>query len=361
MFDRRHYVPILKGKAGEYGALRQLAAGPKSRLTPIIEIPPIPWDYKNNQPGKTIDDHLKDAAKKIDLAWDSERALFADVGALSEERMRDGRHPLGYLFDTARDRGLELIPVSGLNRDSGYQGAVRQIVARDERGVCVRLEGNDFEDVTELAERLESYLAFLEVVPSMVDVVIDFKEIATAAAPTFVAAKSILETLPKVNEWRTLTWAGSAFPRNLTAFGANQDGAWPRTEWQVWTSLFLRRQKLPRLPTFGDYGINHPEFDEVDPRIVRMSANLRYTVERDWLIFKGRNVKNYGYEQFNELCRRLVSRPEYSQAKFSWGDEYISLCALNLDGPGNATTWRKVGTSHHLTYVAEQIASLPGL
>ncbi len=27
-------------------------------------------------------------------------------------------------------------------------------------------------------------------------------------------------------------------------------------------------------------------------------------------------------------------------------------------GPGNATTWRKVGTNHHLTLVAREIASL---
>lgn len=361
MFDHHHYVPILKGKAGEYNALRQLALGPKSRLTPVIEVPPIPWDYKNDQPGRTIDEHLNNAAKKIDRAWDSERSLFADVGALADQRMADGRHPMTYLFDSARDRGLELIPVSGLNRDSAYQDATRAIAARDDRGVCVRLEGADCEDTVELTERLERYLAFLGLTPSAVDMVIDLKEVGTAAPSTFVAAKSIIETLPKVSEWRTLTWAGSAFPRNLMSFAANQDGTWPRTEWQVWSSLALRRQRLPRLPTFGDYGINHPEFDEMDPRIIRMSANLRYTVDRDWLIFKGRNVKNYGYEQFNELCRRLVKRPEYSQATFSWGDRYISLCAQDLDGPGNATTWRKVGTSHHLIYVVGQIASFPGL
>ncbi|MFB5761329.1 beta family protein [Paenibacillus medicaginis] len=46
-FNRRHYVPIVKWKQGEQRALETLAATSKERLTPLIEIAPIDWDFEN--------------------------------------------------------------------------------------------------------------------------------------------------------------------------------------------------------------------------------------------------------------------------------------------------------------------------
>ena len=131
----------------------------------------------------------------------------------------------------------------------------------------------------------------------------------------------------------------------------------PRIEWTVWRSLIVR-SRLPRLPAFGDYAISHPQPSEVDPRIMRPSASIRYTANDAWLVLKGRNLRDYGYAEFYDVCRDLVARPEYSGPSFSWGDWYIEECANQRVGTGNLTTWRKVGTSHHLAFVTRQIASL---
>lgn len=53
-----HYVPIVKGKAGEYSALQDLAPAVKQAVTPLIEIPVVPWDFENEEPAKTLDAHL---------------------------------------------------------------------------------------------------------------------------------------------------------------------------------------------------------------------------------------------------------------------------------------------------------------
>jgi len=59
MFSHNHYVPILKGRDGEYGALQTLASNVRVALTPLLELPPIPWDYEEEAPAKTIDQHLR--------------------------------------------------------------------------------------------------------------------------------------------------------------------------------------------------------------------------------------------------------------------------------------------------------------
>ena len=87
---------------------------------------------------------------------------------------------------------------------------------------------------------------------------------------------------------------------------------------------------------------------------------MRYTADGSWLVLKGRNLRDHGYEQFYDVCADLIARDEYSGREFSWGDEYIDDCANRRVGTGNLTTWRKVGTSHHLSYVLRELATAFG-
>jgi hypothetical protein len=97
-FNHTHYVPILKGRAGEYGALQVMTAEVKAALTPLIEIPPVPWDFDDDQPAKTIDEHLQKVNRKISQSWGAERPLFVDLLWIpSDERMAGGEHPLTYV------------------------------------------------------------------------------------------------------------------------------------------------------------------------------------------------------------------------------------------------------------------------
>lgn len=59
MFDERHYVPILKWKRGEQVGLELISDTAKEILTPLIEIVPPPYDYNNDRPAKTMDEHLE--------------------------------------------------------------------------------------------------------------------------------------------------------------------------------------------------------------------------------------------------------------------------------------------------------------
>jgi hypothetical protein len=49
------YVPLLKGKEGEYGALEALPSDIRTRLMPLIEIPDVPYDYTNEVVTKSLD------------------------------------------------------------------------------------------------------------------------------------------------------------------------------------------------------------------------------------------------------------------------------------------------------------------
>ena len=135
----------------------------------------------------------------------------------------------------------------------------------------------------------------------------------------------------------------------------------PRYEWILYKRVVgsLRKAKV-RLPTFGDYGISHPDLLSLDMRLVKPSATIRYTTDDDWFIVKGPNVRDNGYKQYREHCRTVMASASYMGPSFSEGDKYISECAAGSARTGNLTTWRKVGTNHHLEKVVRDVSSLFG-
>lgn len=361
MFDHKHYVPILKGKEAEYGSLPVLSRSTLAVITPMIEIPPVPWDYQSDSPARSLQDHLSGIYERLVNAWGSDRPFFLDLVWLADAgTLPDGQHPLSYVLDRCRIPEVLPIPVTGLGRSHDYQAAVAEAVQHDRRGVCVRLENEDFKSLPRLNIDLHLLLDRLGVDVGETDLVLDFKEVLPhQAAMLQLAVMGLISSLLSISDFRTLTLAGSGFPEDLRAINANSIATVPRSEWAVWEALAQTASALKRVPAFGDYTISSPGLPEIDPRVMRMSANLRYTSERDWVVLKGRDVRTHSYDQFRALCQDMMSRPEYKGPSYSWGDKYIGDCGGLGQGPGNATTWRKVGITHHITLVAEQISTFP--
>jgi hypothetical protein len=353
------YMPILKGKLGEFGALESMAATDKAAIVPLIEIPPVPWDHAANLPAKTIDQHLSKIDSKLERSWASEQPFLIDFLWIGDkERMLDGTHPLTKLFNTLRLRNLQAVPVTGLLRTDAYQDACRDIVSADKRGVALRLLPDDFEESELVDVCITKVLDGLQVQPADIDLILDLGSLRLdSGAEKAIDVISLVTAIPCIKKWRSFVLAGTGFPVDLVGIPPSQISSISRLEWTLWQDI-IADSRMPRLPTFGDYAIAHPQPPEVDPRVMRASASIRYTTAGDWLVLKGKGLRNYGFQQFHDLSKSLLKSPEYSGAEFSWGDQYIEDCASRNVSCGNLTTWRKVGTSHHIALVIEQIASL---
>ncbi len=361
-FDHKHYVPLLRARMGELNALAELGTPSRAKMTPLFDIPGLQWDYEKEAPAKPIDEHIPGIAGKIQKVW-GDATCFIDLLEVDGELMVSGTHPLMVLFQEASELGMSAIPVVGIQRSTKYLNSVRDVIRRSQRGVCIRVDNNDLENPGALSNGLNELLSFLGLTRQQCDLIFDLKFIMPETrGPLVFAMNTILSLLPGIEAWRTLTLAGSSFPDSLMNVPSGTLYQLPRVEWDLWTTI-VNRGGVPRLPTYGDYAISNPSpsGEGVDPRIMRMSANLRYTLDNSWLLLKGRNVRDHGYEQFRDLCRMLVESDGLFKGKdFSWGDNYIYEAAMNAGGPGNATTWRKVGTSHHLAQVKHQLANLFG-
>lgn len=355
-FNFCHYVPCLRWKQGEYQALQLLSGRAKEIITPLIEVAECGFDFETETLKKTIDKHLAPFAKRVESKW-RRRPCFIDLKWINAaDRMADGRHPVAFIFNEMRARACPAVPVTSLARDGAYQQAVAQVISRDKQGLCLRLE------IAEVAKpdikEMMDVLLNKTVPPNECDLVLDL------GAPNFVpiegfskAVEALIRRLPYSRRWRTFTLMGTSFPPSMAEIKASPANI-PRNEWSLYKLVAnnLAKAKL-RIPAFGDYCINYPTILPMDMRLLKPYATIRYTTDDSWFIVKGSNVRDYRFGQYRSHCRTVVNSVNYSGPNFSAGDKYISDCAAGAESTGNLTTWRWVGTNHHLEKVAQDVAN----
>jgi len=357
IFNHNHYTPCLRWKQGEYQAVLELSSETKKKITPLIEIPELGWDFKEKKQMKTVDQLLEPFAKRVCTKWGNE-FCFIDVmkNIKSSDRMENGTHPVKFAFDKLRERKSLAIPVIGLDKEEEHLKAIKEILKKDKRGVCFRVKIEEAAK-KELKNNLDFLKSYLEIEVDNCDLILDL------GAPNFLPIEGLVKIiqgiftqLPYLNGWRTVSIIGTSFPETMAVVKRGIDVI-QRYEWQLYKELVdVLRMKKKRIPTFGDYTINHPTIILVDMRIVKPSASIRYTVSDKWVIVKGTNYRE-DPEQYIELSKRLVKTKYYCGKDFSFGDDYIFKCAVKQVSYGNLTTWRKVGTNHHIEKLSHDIAN----
>jgi hypothetical protein len=347
MFNNEHYVPVLKWKKGEQGALSVLPDLYNSKYTPLIEVPFIETDYEKGRLSRSPEKHIENVISS--LKGIKTEFTFIDLEIIEAHKQISDK--LAASVFTSCPSRIKLIPV--VSPDSG---SVSISIAKlyQTNGLCYRMKSASFENMNRAISTLNQKLDNPK--PENVDLVIDFASIFDYPLGNLkVLTKSVLSALPNIDRWRTLTLLASSFPYDLSRINRDTVQRIPRLEWINWLDL---NGKVGRNLTYGDYPIAHPNLVALDFRFMDRSASIRYTSNEEWVVVKGRSVKVRAQSmQYQEKAQILISLPEYSGEGYSWGDSYIAQCARQ-EKTGNATIWRQVGVNHHIHLVLDQLASL---
>lgn len=347
-----YYVPVLKWRQGEYQALLKLNDAVKDHVVPLIEVTPPEWDFELSKQAKSIDDHLLKFASRLKAKWGN-RFAFLDTGHIPDEQaMADGSHPLAYLLNTARPNGAKLIPVTTLGRPAGFQTVIRDAMKVDKNGFALRCGLEELAD-PDFGAHLLSLVGVVGTVVSDTDVILDL------GAPTFQAgfANLIVATInatPILSDVRNLVITATAYPQQLKAV-QGLIIVYDRLEWALYREIYGLRPA--RLPIFGDYAIAVPDLISGDMRLIKPAATVRYAVDNAWIIAKGTNVRDNGYGQFKNCCAAIKTNSAYLGRGYSPGSQYIHDCSMGTVSTGNLTTWRWVGTNHHITKIVDDLSS----
>lgn len=360
MFTHRHYVPILKWKLGEYQALDRLTHDVKDGLTPLIEVPPVGYDFEAGRDRESVDDHLGDFGRRLRSKWQA-RSCFVDLWHLRDSaRLRDGRHCVEAVFEDTRREGCRAIPVLSLAHGPDFLAAIAAVARTDRRGVCLRLSLADF-DRRDLATDISARMIEVGTSLADMDLVIDLNSANFIPMTAFVrTSTTLIDMVPHLNRWRTFTVAGASYPQSIAGIAAPHQLV-PRQEWIAHRMLVSNLGSGTRIPSFGDYVVAHPELVELDMPIIKPFAKLRYTIDDHWHIGRGTPVRTHGFGQYRQLCADLVAQSYFDGRGYSAGDDYIADCAAGRATTGNLSTWVWVSSNRHMTKVVADLATFHGI
>lgn len=361
--DTGHYVAALQTKPGELNALRHASAKTWAHLTPVIEV--LGPRHPGREPftRQRVHGWVKRIAEAVGA-----RPCFLDVLRLSANHptaTAQGNCPvLSVIHTMARRRGVPFVPVLRLGAVKATVKQIADTAACDGRGVAVRvaLLGTVSADGRSTETLVKEALDAVEVQTSGADLLMDLGYISEDTEVDVKYLAPMIDELVAIGSWRGVVLLGTTMPRSLGGgiVEAGTVGRLPRQEWLLWSAL--RRSQLSRLPTYGDYAVQHPDppLDVAEGQLpLGLRGSIRYTHDTVTVIPRAKAPRHEeGREQYRQLCRVLVAQPEFLGREFSWGDQQIADCAEDLCEPGWEDHWRGAGTSHHLRFVVDQLGGI---
>lgn len=345
------YVPILKSKPGEKAALQAIPATAQKYVAPLIEIVELP-----KSPERTVAKHLDIVFKQLAESLRPYPRSFIDTRELAEY----GPNVANQVFERARSEGIVSIPVTGVSRIADVKSALKN----RENGLALRATRRELED-GHLDKKLEEFVSIHKVDVGSTDLILDLGSVGDMISEGVAAlARHFIHIIPMVESWRSLVLSSCAFPESMGLVERDSHRLVAREDWIAWRNYLYEDQgKLPRLPTYSDCAIQHPKGVEgFDPKIMRVSAAIRYLSGDHWLLIKGQSTKTQlPSVQFPQLAAQLVSgslNPHYAGPSHCAGCESIRLAADKQPKHGAPLTWRRIGTTHHITSIIEDLRAI---
>jgi hypothetical protein len=345
------YVPILKGKLGEFTALGHMTAEVQAEVRPVMEVVP--------------DAQVRDILETFrQNAWDHLPAgldLAVDCGQLWRHGPVGGvwhGPPLSWLSESFGEWLLNLIPVFRPYDPAEALAEVRAVQRDHGCGAVMRIGIQVLPADLAVADRLTAdCLAELSLAPEETDLLLDAGHVPSDVAVAH-AVPGVLYALRWASgaPWRSVTLASGAFPRTLRRLPRERLHRMPRWDATLWRKAAHALDG--RTPHFGDYGITHTDMSTAPGR--RAAPNLRYTADADWVVSVAR-PHHPGNDGFFTLCEDLLQSeywPDRGES-LSWGDSQLAICARRQrPKAGRPADWRAWATSHHLAVVTESLRTM---
>ena len=336
-FGTDSYVPLLKSKQGELGALVWIVS--RDHLVPLLEV---------RDPGQR--------AQAIASVWpDRNHVLLVHPLNVDEHEDHDWVNLVNTLFEELRTAGVSFVPVVTKDDSPSLLAAVAAAVAQDRRGACVRLDAGTFAltPSASAANEMAQLLTGLGLSEGQVDLVVDGGLLRDSIASRVTTIESAMDTVPNLGAWRNLIVAYSAFPESLTDVAAASTVAQLSRDDALAFAMLLSRAPF-RTPNYSDYGIGTPFYADIPWAPI---PAIRYASGSSWYVHRGA-TKTHRSAQYVQLSRDLVGSAHYAGSRASRGDAYFSDVATGADGPGNPMTYVRAGTSRHIACVLDRLAML---
>ncbi|MCK0470410.1 beta family protein [Halalkalibacter sp. APA_J-10(15)] len=325
------YVPILKCKQGEKDALLTLQDNIKDQILPLLEVTP--------------DIIEKGTFAGVQDFW-VKRLFIFDISPEYYSEMSDKEYVALY-----RKTDFEFsIPTIKLADD---EEKINELKSLSQNGLALRVYLEEILD-DDFQSNYEDLLKHID--SSKTDLIIDAQsvEVKRINEVSFLV-KGALSSINNIDKFRNVIFSSNSFPKSLEV-ERNKLSVLPRIESKLFQKVLS--QSTVNL-IYSDYSINHWTYFEFILGI-QPSFNIRYTTENSYVIFKGETNKKGGLkiDKVQAACKLLTDSEYFLGKDYSWGDlEIHSRANGDISKSGNLTTWRAIGTNHHITLIVNHLSN----
>lgn len=330
---RYQYVPTLKTRSGEVTALGNLQAPDRIRTVPVFQI---------------VSDPPTTFCQMLGSVWSG---LYIGLDGVHESQSSGNVTAFANMHSALIAAGINVIPLLDFNSPPNYTSAIVSLQSSNP-SLIYRMP------VSHLQPAL-SWATANGIVQSTTDLIVDCGHVADIDPLILIPACSLAvsHAIPLLSGWRSVTISASAAPINASGMilGAN---LFPRRDWQLWLGM---SSAYPFL-NFGDYGIAHRDFSEVEGYMMaNATVSPRYTLDSDWLWLKGRSTRGPSgvsmANQYHAHAQTLVGYPNFNGIAGCWGDQRIAQIAAQATsaGSGSRATWVGLSLNRHLALVTNRL------
>lgn len=362
------YVPILKAKKGEFDAYKNLPRAVQLNTFPIFELPQLTSKMLESSTYSAVSNPYEYFVNKCALGLSSSVSvptLGVDIHSWApNSTIESGEHILSTFTSALTTQGCEVVPVVGYDRweDEEYSTVLKLLSQTKERFI-IRLDSFAFEDMVEedlFIENLEDIITSMGLDTSKCSVVLDFGDISKRSIIEIEEQVDTALSMLSDYHFNFISIVGCSVTTDINGMvpTINSTGLVVRKELKVWKSVKTFNPDMKFV--FGDYGIANPN---VADGLIAPDANgkIRYTISDSYFVVRGYS-RRQGEKgaQMHGLCQSLIDSGYYCGADFSWGDGMIEKCANHekIKGRvfvGNPTSWVSIDTTHHMTFVTNEI------
>lgn len=377
------YVPILKWKAAEMAALANESEKNKIHITPLIEIvlPSVnPYKDKKRKEKKTEDvihsemvnklttKRLFEIPEEIKKFWGSNK-IYVDVTLLhNKDKTTDLKiATLTTLIKEAKTKKINIVPVVNIADDHIIiKNLINLISDQLIDDVCLRITQSNLSDSKILNEKISNFIHYTKIQEQKIHLLIDLKYL-NPLSKDYSALFDCAQKINKLKEFKEFIFSSGSFPIDMSDCSIEETKYLPRADWNNW-KVNTTKKELNRVPIYSDYCIRHPIYND-SLQFFESTSTLKYTLESDWMIMKG---KKRALELYLTHAYLLVRQSEFKNATFnigadfSWGDSQILKKAEHfkvymsdnsVKGMGRTLDWIAFGISHHTAMVIRQLSS----
>jgi len=327
------YIPFLKAKANEFGAIKSLSKERKQLIAPFFDLP-----LKKDLDEKKLIKNIDAIARKFCLNMTGVPEYFIDDYDIPDTILIGTRPSYEYLAACLYAEDLHFNPVVGVDRTPDrnacvFTPAITKAVKN--KRIALRISSDDLISYNLIKADILALIAMGNGIYDRWVLVIDNRVCKGVDVPARAAQiKAFCLAATADHAYEAIVITGSTLPPVAgEVLPTNSEVHLVRNEILIYNNAIsgLADYKL----VFGDYTIVSPDYSDsdIDPRnMLNVTApKVIYSYENKHYIVRGGGIKTHrrGFKQYNDIASTIVGKSFFRHGN-SEGDLFLVQKAAGL-------------------------------